>query len=59
MLFLGVRLECAKCHQHPFESISQTDYYSMSAFFARVGSKNSEEFGLFGRENGGDGQADR
>ena len=50
MLFLGVRMECAKCHQHPFESISQTDYYSMSAFFSRVGSKNSEEFGLFGRE---------
>lgn len=49
-LFMGVRLECAKCHQHPFESISQSDYYSMSAFFARVGSKNSEEFGLFGRE---------
>jgi hypothetical protein len=49
-LFMGVRLECAKCHQHPFESISQSDYYSMSAFFARVASKNSEEFGLFGRE---------
>lgn len=49
-LFMGVRMECAKCHQHPFESISQSDYYSMSAFFSRVGSKNSEEFGLFGRE---------
>ncbi|MGN6544501.1 MAG: DUF1549 and DUF1553 domain-containing protein, partial [Aureliella sp.] len=49
-LFMGVRLECAKCHQHPFESISQTDYYSMAAFFSRVASKNSEEFGLFGRE---------
>ena len=49
-LFMGMRLECAKCHQHPFESISQTDYYSMSAFFSRVASKNSEEFGLFGRE---------
>lgn len=49
-LFMGVRLECAKCHQHPFESISQADYYSMSAFFSRIGSKNSEEFGLFGRE---------
>ncbi|MCC6507581.1 MAG: DUF1553 domain-containing protein [Pirellulaceae bacterium] len=50
MLFLGMRLECAKCHQHPFEIISQGDYYSMAAFFSRVGSKNSEEFGLFGRE---------
>ncbi len=50
-LFLGVRLECAKCHQHPFESISQADYYSMAAFFSRVGTKTSEEFGLFGRES--------
>lgn len=49
-LFLGVRLECAKCHHHPFEKYSQNDYYSLAAFFARVGSKNSEEFGLFGRE---------
>ncbi len=49
-LFLGVRLECAKCHHHPFEEYSQADYYSMAAFFSRVGSKNSEEFGLFGRE---------
>jgi hypothetical protein len=49
-LFLGVRLECAKCHHHPFEKYSQDDYYSFSAFFSRVGTKNSEEFGLFGRE---------
>ena len=49
-LFLGVRLECAKCHHHPFETYSQDDYYGFAAFFARVGTKNSEEFGLFGRE---------
>jgi hypothetical protein len=49
-LFLGVRLECAKCHHHPFENFSQADYYGFAAFFARVGTKNSEEFGLFGRE---------
>lgn len=49
-LFLGVRLECAKCHQHPFEKYSQHDYYGMAAYFARVGTKNSEGFGLFGRE---------
>ncbi|MFO0870657.1 MAG: DUF1553 domain-containing protein [Pirellulales bacterium] len=48
--FLGIRLECAKCHHHPFEKYSQDDYYGLTAFFARVGSKNSEEFGLFGRE---------
>ncbi len=49
-LFMGIRLECAKCHHHPFESYSQADYYGMAAFFSRVGTKNSEEFGLFGRE---------
>lgn len=48
--FLGIRLECAKCHHHPFEKYSQDDYYGLAAFFSRVGSKNSEEFGLFGRE---------
>lgn len=49
-LFMGVRLECAKCHHHPFEKYSQDDYYNMAAFFARIGSKGSDEFGLFGRE---------
>ena len=49
-LFLGARLQCAKCHHHPFEKYSQADYYAFSAFFSRVGNKNSEEFGLFGRE---------
>ena len=49
-LFMGIRLECAKCHHQPFESFSQADYYGMAAFFSRVGTKNSEEFGLFGRE---------
>lgn len=49
-LFLGVRLECAKCHHHPFESYSQADYYGLAAFFSRVTTKNSEEFGIFGRE---------
>ena len=50
-LFLGVRLECAKCHHHPFEKYSQDDYYAFSAFFSRVGTKRSEEFGLFGSES--------
>jgi hypothetical protein len=49
-LFLGTRLQCAKCHHHPYERISQADYYSFAAFFARVASKNSAEFGIFGGE---------
>jgi hypothetical protein len=38
-LFLGVRLECAKCHQHPFEVWGQNDFYSLAAYFARVDRK--------------------
>ncbi|MBI5759100.1 MAG: DUF1553 domain-containing protein [Planctomycetales bacterium] len=49
-VFLGVRLMCAKCHHHPFEKYSQADYYGFAAFFSRVSTKNSQEFGLFGAE---------
>ena len=35
-LFLGVRLQCAKCHNHPFDRWTQDDYYSWSAIFARL-----------------------
>jgi hypothetical protein len=34
--FLGVRLECAQCHDHKFEAISQHDFWSFAAFFARI-----------------------
>jgi hypothetical protein len=40
-LFLGVRMQCAQCHHHPFERWSQDDYYSLAAFFSRVGRKPS------------------
>lgn len=40
-LFLGLRIQCARCHHHPFERWSQDDYYGLSAFFSRVGVKNS------------------
>lgn len=38
-LFLGVRIQCARCHHHPFEKWSQNDYYHMAAFFSRIGKK--------------------
>ena len=44
-LFLGVRVQCAKCHNHPFESITQTDYYGLAAYFAQVQRKGAK-FGL-------------
>ncbi len=41
-LFLGLRIQCARCHHHPFEKWSQDDYYGFSAFFSRVGRKNGD-----------------
>jgi len=40
-LFLGIRLECAKCHHHPFEKWSQEDFYSFAAFFKNVSRKGT------------------
>jgi hypothetical protein len=39
-LFLGLRIQCARCHHHPFEKWSQQDYYGFAAFFSRVGRKD-------------------
>jgi hypothetical protein len=41
-VFLGVRLQCAKCHNHPYDRWTQNQYYQMSAFFARVAAKKGE-----------------
>ena len=44
-LFMGVRIQCAKCHNHPFERWTQDDYYGMAAFFNRVQQKESKRSG--------------
>ena len=38
-VFLGVRLQCAQCHNHPFDRWSQDDYYGWASVFARVNYK--------------------
>lgn len=38
-LFLGQRLQCARCHHHPFEKWAQDDYYHFAAFFSLVNQK--------------------
>jgi hypothetical protein len=38
-LFLGIRFSCNKCHDHPFERWTQTQYYQFAAYFGRVGYK--------------------
>lgn len=40
-LFLGLRIQCARCHHHPYERWSQDDYYGLAAFFSRVGRKDA------------------
>jgi len=35
-IFLGARVQCAKCHNHPFERWTQDNYYGLGAFFERV-----------------------
>lgn len=38
-LFLGTRISCANCHNHPYERITQDDYWGFGAFFARTAVK--------------------
>ncbi len=50
-VFLGVRIQCAQCHHHPYEKWSQDDYYGFAAFFSTLGRKEiyklPEEDSLF------------
>ncbi len=51
-LFLGMRIQCAHCHHHPFERWSQQDYFGFDAFFSRVGKKKglaASEFRIYHR----------
>ncbi|HEY7115100.1 MAG TPA: DUF1549 domain-containing protein [Tepidisphaeraceae bacterium] len=42
-VFMGMRIQCAQCHNHPFDRWTQDDYYGFAAFFAQVGRKNGED----------------
>src|SRR5487761_1808555 len=39
-VFLGIRLQCARCHHHPYERWGQDDYYGLAGFFTRLGRKS-------------------
>lgn len=41
-IFMGSRIECARCHNHPFENWTMRDYYSITAVFARTRSAKGE-----------------
>ena len=41
-VFLGVRIECAECHHHPYDRWGQRDYFGMQAFFTQIQTKQSK-----------------
>jgi len=42
-VFMGMRIQCAQCHNHPFDRWTMDDYYSFSAFFSQVGRKQGKD----------------
>jgi hypothetical protein len=42
-IFMGMRIQCAQCHNHPFDRWTMDDYYSFAAFFSQIGRKNAED----------------
>ena len=42
-VFMGMRIQCAQCHDHPFDQWTQDDYYSFASFFSQVGRKRGAD----------------
>jgi len=42
-IFMGMRIQCAQCHNHPFDRWTMDDYYSFANFFSQIGRKGSED----------------
>jgi hypothetical protein len=42
-VFLGTRIQCAQCHNHPFDRWTTNDYYGFAAFFCQIGYKNAQD----------------
>ncbi len=42
-IFMGMRIQCSQCHNHPFDRWTMNDYYSFAAFFARIGRKPGDD----------------
>ncbi len=43
-VFMGIRTQCAQCHNHPFDRWTQNDYYGFASFFAQLGRKTGEDY---------------
>lgn len=43
-VFMGIRTQCAQCHNHPFDRWTMSDYYGFASFFAQIGRKTGEDY---------------
>jgi hypothetical protein len=43
-VFMGARIQCSQCHNHPFDRWTMDDYYSFAAFFSQIGRKEGEDY---------------
>ncbi|MCE9562109.1 MAG: DUF1549 domain-containing protein, partial [Planctomycetes bacterium] len=54
-VFMGMRIQCAQCHNHPFDRWTMNDYYGFGAFFSQIGRKGTDdprEVVIFNRAGG-------
>jgi hypothetical protein len=42
-VFMGMRIQCSQCHNHPFDRWTQNDYYGFAAFFSQIGRKGTDD----------------
>ncbi len=43
-VFMGIRTQCAQCHNHPFDRWTMNDYYGFASFFSQIGRKTAEDY---------------
>ncbi|MCA9139683.1 MAG: DUF1553 domain-containing protein [Planctomycetales bacterium] len=43
-VFMGIRTQCAQCHNHPFDRWTMDDYYGFASFFSQIGRKGAEDY---------------
>ena len=43
-VFMGMRIQCAQCHNHPFDRWTQDDYYGFASFFSQIGKKQGDDY---------------
>ncbi len=54
-VFMGIRTQCAQCHNHPFDRWTMDDYYGFASFFSQIGRKTGEDYRetiIFDRQGG-------